>query len=230
MKNYVDIFIPTKDRAMQLHLLFNGINNHLSSIGQITVSFQASNDEFRSAYKLLEKRLTNDDCFKKIRNNSQLIVFKERNSIEKVYDHFQESGESDFILQLLDDEVIVGNYDLYQDEASQEFFKHENIVACCLRLGDNISEQNSWSKDDGILIDRPIGHASSLFSFGKPNYLIPKIGHKISHEIAKNYGKEGFLKWAWPLNINTVHWSQPCSLTGYIYRRNFLLNLYKKCS
>ena len=228
MKNYVDIFIPTKDRAMQLHLLFDGINNHLNSIGKITVSFQASNDEYKNAYKLLEKRLHHDEHFKNIRNNSQSIIFKERDSIEKVYNHFQDSGDSDFILQLLDDEVIVGKYDLFAENASQEFFKNENIVSCSLRLGDNISEQNSWSKDDGVVNEIPEGHISALFSYGKPNYVVPSISHEISHEISQNYGNEDFIKWLWPLNMNASHWNQICCLTGHIYRRKFLLNLYEK--
>ena len=74
----VDIVIPSKDRAIQLHLLLESMSRHLKGMGRITITWQVENLELRKGYELLKSRIEESDKFLDLRNNSKSIIWVER--------------------------------------------------------------------------------------------------------------------------------------------------------
>lgn len=224
----VDVLIPSKDRAIYLHRLLQTMSSHLKGIGRITITWQADNVSFADGYRLLEKRVRNDAVFSSLRSNSREIVFQQRKSLHEIYNVVQDSGESHYILPLVDDDVFIRSYELSCAEASQIFFKDKDVLCCSIRLGDNLSCQVSHTVGDGVFHDRSKGHAAALLSTGKPVFISPVIGHKISAKIIDSYNNQEHLIWNWVNSLNVVHWGCPVSTTSHIYRKNFYLEMFKK--
>jgi len=223
----VDIVIPSKDRSMQLHLLLESMNKYIKGMGRITITYQSSSNNFRKGYELLKKRVLTDVSFSNLRENSDSIVFRSRKSLPEAYDAFMDSGDSDYIMPLIDDEVFIRDYNLINDAASKYFFANDEVLACAIRLGDNLSDQLSWTLDDGVFYDNPRGHANSLLSNGKPRFISPILGHEISESIMLNYKKQEYLLWEWPANLNVPHWSCIFSTTAHLYRKSLYLKMYE---
>lgn len=224
---YVDILIPTKDRAMQLHLLLESMRKHLKGMGRITISWQGSDDDFVAGYELLKKRAMNDGAFTALRDNSKEIIFRRRNSLREVYDAAIESGNSDYIMPLIDDDVFFKSYDLVNNQASLYLFDNQSVLACSIRVGDNLSNQLSSSLADGLVQDKPVGHATSLFSAGKPRFIQINHTHELETEKKTTKSHSRYLKWAWPDNLNVPHWSAVWSTTSQIYRKIPYLKLFE---
>lgn len=218
--NCVDILIPSKDRAMQLHLLLESMGRYLKNMGRITIAWQGSNDDFIVGYELLKNRVMHDSAFITLRKNSKEIIFNKRNSLREVYDSAIESGNSDYIMPLIDDDVFFTDHDLVNNQASQYFFDNSSVLSCSIRVGDNLSDQLSSSFADGLILDKPVGHATSLISSGKPRYNQPVYSHELdTGDNADNSRNLGFLMWAWPDNMNVPHWNTIWSTTSHIYRK-----------
>lgn len=218
---YVDILIPSKDRAMQLHLLLESMGRHLTGMGRIYITWQGSNEKYRDAYELLEKRVLRDLSFEGLRNKSKEIIFRSRNKLREVYDAAIDSGDSEFILPLVDEDVFFSDYDLVNDQASKVFFENRSnsFISCSIRLGDNLSDQVSISLVDGIVSENITGHATSLLSTGKPRFVYPQFGHQMfATDEDKNVNGK-YLIWAWVDNLNVPHWNIPWSTTGNIYKK-----------
>ena len=226
--NKVDIVIPSKDRPIQLHLLLESMNKYLRGIGRITITCQSTTDDFQQGYDLLKKRVLKNTTFNDLRNNSNEIVFRKRNSLREVYKAFMDSGDSDYIMVLIDDDVFIRDYDLTNDSASKYLFQHKEVLACSIRLGDNLSDQVFYTTDDGIFTDVPRGHANSLLLSGKPRFISPKLGYETSKLIANSYYEQDYLLWEWPSNLNVPHWSCIFSTTSHIYRKSIYLEMIKK--
>lgn len=226
MVPYVDILIPTKDRAMQLHLLLESMGRHLKNMGRITITWQGSNGEFVKGYELLKQRVNEDSAFALLRKNSKEIMFRQRTSLAEVYEAAMDSGDSNYIMPLVDDDVFIGEYDLVNHPASCYFFENKDVFSCSLRLGDNLSEQLSSTTGDGVVSRTPAGHATSLLSTGKPRFVIPEYNHLLSS--GNDRSKFDFLVWAWPENLNVPHWSCVLSTTGHIYRKKMYNDMYCK--
>lgn len=228
MVPYVDILIPTKDRAMQLHLLLESMGRHLKNMGRITITWQGSNGEFVKGYELLKQRVNEDSAFALLRKNSKEIIFRQRTSLAEVYEAAMDSGDSNYIMPLVDDDVFIGEYDLVNAPPSRYFFNHTEVLACAIRLGDNLSDQVSHSLADGVLDEKSLGHGTTLLSIGKPRFLYPKLGHTLSNAILEEYKSAEYLLWSWAANLNASHWSCALSTTGHIYRKSFYLDYYQR--
>jgi len=227
----VDLIIPSKDRAMQLHLLLESMGKHLRSMGRITITWQGSNDNFIAGYELLKKRVLESPSFSSLRQHSKEIIFRQRNSLREVYDAAMDSGNSDYIMPLVDDDVFIRDYDLLNDPASKYFYEHDDTFACAIRLGDNLSEQVSHSLDDGILHSQPRGHGDSVTITGKPKFIYPVYGYMMSREGLEEYHSKKYLVFDWRKNLNVSHWSCFTSVTSMIYRKRdyvFLINKFGK--
>lgn len=222
---YVDILIPTKDRAMQLHLLLESMGRYLKNIGRITISWQGSSEEYIKGYALLRQRVYKDETFTSLRKNSKEIVFRQRSSLHEVYEAAMDSGDSDYILPLIDDDVFIQDYDLVNHPASRYFYENDKILSCSVRLGDNLNDQVSSTTGDGVEYNKPSGHAVSLLSTGKPRFIVPRYYHLLT---SNNGNTAEYLMWAWPENMNVPHWSSVLSTTGQIYRKKMYNELYNK--
>lgn len=225
---YVDILIPSKDRAMQLHLLLESMGKHLKNMGRITISWQGSNDEFCLGYELLQKRVKNDQAFAGLRNNSKEVLWRKRQSLREVYEAAMDSGDSEYLLPLVDDDVFIRDYDAVNAPASRYFSAHLEVLACAIRLGDNLSDQVSHSLGDGVLAEKSRGHGTTLLSTGKPRFLYPKLGHTLSDAIIEEYKSAEYLLWSWAANFNVPHWNCALSTTGHIYRKSIYLDYYRQ--
>ena len=106
----VDLFIPTKDRAFRAHSLLESAGRYLSSIGKITVSFQASNKEFESTYRLLIQRVHQDPAFENLRQACKEIKFVQRNDLQTVSRHFHEA-QNEFSSLLCDETIFFAPFD-----------------------------------------------------------------------------------------------------------------------
>ena len=99
----VDIFIPTKDRPFRAHSLLESVGRNLSSIGKITVSFQASNKDFEAGYKLLIQRVREDPAFENLRRACKVISFVQRDDLRTISRHFHEESDGEFTSLLCDE-------------------------------------------------------------------------------------------------------------------------------
>jgi|GEM_PF-2973647 len=225
MVPYVDILIPSKDRPMQLHLLLESMAKHLKCMGRITISWQGSTEDYISGYQLLRQRVFQDEAFASLRKNSKEIVFKRRSSLTEVYEAAMNTGDSDYIMPLVDDDVFLKEYDLVNHPASRYFFDNSDVLSCAIRLGDNLTDQVSVTAGDGVASDMPRGHAASLFSTGKPRFIIPKYSHWLRLNDCNDWD---YLLWAWPENLNVPHWSCFFSTTGQIYRRAMYIDFFDR--
>ena len=227
MVPYVDILIPTKDRAMQLHLLLESMGRYLKNMGRITISWQGSNDDFIAGYAMLKKRVLEAPAFSSLRDNSKEIIFRHRNSLREVYDAAMDSGDSNYIMPLVDDDVFIRDYDLVNESASRYFFDHEDTLECSIRLGDNLSDQVSHSLNDGILHLIPKGHGDSVTIIGKPKLIYPVYGYVMSRDFLEQYHSRKYMVFDWRKNLNVAHWSSLTSVTSIIYRKKdylFMIN------
>ena len=200
MTNKVDILIPSKDRACQLHLLLSQISKNLKGIGRITITIQSSSDDFAKGYSLLKQRVASDDIFRNLRDNAE-IVYHERDSLAGVFDSLTYLGDSKYILPLTDDEIFHKKYDLENAPASQYFFNNPSVLACAIRLGKNITPKV------------PESHRKALYVRGQPNF---------------HNGEENIRLWSWPDNLHTYHWACIASVTGHIYRKDVYLEWFHK--
>lgn len=224
---YVDILIPSKDRTTQLHLLLESMGKHLKGMGRVTISWMGSSDDFIAGYNLLRKRVMNDEAFGALRENSKEIVFKQRNTLREVYDAATESGDSYYIMPLIDEDIFFKDYDLVNAAPSIYFFEHPSVISCSLRLGNNLSNQLPSTTDDGLLAKEPCGHATSLLSSGAPRYIQNKYTHKLG-DINNEDSTTCCLIWAWPDNMNVIHWNIAWSTTSHIYRKSDYLDMMQR--
>jgi hypothetical protein len=225
-KNKIDIIIPSKDRALQLHLLLESMNKFTKGIEYLVITWQGSNDKFKEAYILLEQRVKNDINFDALRKRTQKIIFIERNGLSEVYDAYQKLSEAKYVMPLVDDDVFLEYCDFNENEAIQYFFNSDDVHACALRLGNNLSSQVSITFDTGKSKNNINGHASSVDSSGKPRFIYPLYTHFVNK---KNDYK--YCLWYWTFNQNIPHWSLTSSVTGYIYDKKdwfLLLNNFGK--
>ena len=206
---------------MQLHLLLESMSCYLSGMGRIVISWQGSNDGYVKGYELLMKRVRKDAVFSSLRNNSREIIFRKRGSLSEVYDAVQDSGDSDYIIPLADDEVFVRPYDLINSSASQYFFANDDVHCCALRLGDNLSCQPSSGSNNS---PDATGHFDALISTGKPKYLYPRHNKFQGPRIDKHE----HLLWDWVENLNVPHWGLPTSVTSHVYRKKDYLTWLEK--
>lgn len=201
METRVDILIPSKNRALQLHLLFESMASCLKNIGKITVSYQGSTDVYIQAYQLLEERIRNDVVFEQLRANSTEIIFQQRDSLSGVIKVIDNLGDSDYVMQLVDDEIFYRDYNLGKAKASEYFFNNESVLACSLRLGDNI-----------------------LFKLQQPGK--EDTACDITHVFKKK--DKGIMLWSWPETLNITHWNCLFSTTGHIYRKKMFLDWFRR--
>ena len=200
MTNKVDILIPTKDRACQLHLLLSQISKNLKGIGRITITIQSSSDDFEKGYSILKQRVARDNTFRNLRKNAEIIYHK-RDSLAGIIDSLKYLGESKYILPLTDDEIFHKKYDLENAPASQYFFNNPSVLACAIRLGKNITHK------------LPESHRKALYVNGQPTF---------------HNGEENIMIWSWPDNLHTYHWACVASGTGHIYRKDAYLEWFHK--
>ena len=138
---YVDVLIPSKDRAMQLHLLLESMSRNLSNIGDITISWTAKNQLHLDSYLLLQKRVAKDETFSRLRSICSNIKWVQRSDMSDYFHVLHNTGPSDYILHLCDDDVFIREFDLRNNEAIEYFFNNSDCIFCSLRLGDNLSHQ-----------------------------------------------------------------------------------------
>ena len=201
METKVDILIPSKDRALQLHLLFESMNRCLKNIGKITVSFQTSTDDFLKSYQLLQHRIYNDDKFQNLRQNTTEIVFHRRNCLSDVIKVVDDLGESDYVMPLVDDDIFYRPYDFGKAECFKYLREHETVLACSLRLGDNICNSGDSHRNVTVVKEEPI----------------LKVKDK------------NMLIWDWPENlINTHNWVCITAVTSHIYRKKTYVEWYHR--
>ena len=144
--------------------------------------------------------MAGDDIFRDLRDNAE-IVYHERDSLAGVIDSLTYLGESEYILPLTDDEIFHKKYDLENDPASHYFFNNPSVLACAIRLGENISPK------------LPESHQKALYLRARPAFLNVK---------------EDVLLWNWPDNLHTYHWACIVSTTGNIYRKAIYLEWFHK--
>jgi len=193
----VDIVIPSKDRPAQLHQLLSLLSKNVKGIGQITITIQASNSEYKRGYEILNDRLLKDDHFNLLRKKSNIVVLY-RDQLSEVGDAFNHLGNSELLLFLADDELFFGNIDLENNLAVKKFISDPEILACSLRLGRNITPTVPPTHAHFI-------RAQPSFIEQSPQYLI----------------------WSWPDNLDTYHWACIFSITGHIYRKNEFIKIFR---
>ena len=226
--NLVDIVIPSKDRAMQLHLLLESVSKFVKGIGNITVSWQGSSPDYIASYELLIKRIMKDKKFFSLRKNSKKIEFVQRNNLIEVSNSIKNSGSSNYILILVDDDVFFKSIDFSKERSFHFFINNRDVHAYSIRLGDNLSSQLSQSDVSGIISEQTIGHAFSIYASGKPQLLYPVYSHKLGFSNFKEH--KDYLVWAWPMNLHVPHWSLVFSSSGSIYRKKTYIKYLNKIS
>jgi hypothetical protein len=193
----VDILIPSKDRPAQLHQLLSLISKNVNGIGQITITIQASNIDYKRGYEILNDRLLKDDHFKLLRNKSKITILY-RDELSKISEALDHLGNSELLLVLSDDELFFGSIDFENNFAVKKFIDDSNILACSIRLGKNITP---------IL---PYTH--KYFTRAQPSFIEQSPEHLI---------------WTWPDNLDTYHWACIFSTSGHIYRKNEYLKMFR---
>jgi len=222
----IDIFIPSKDRSLQLHMLLESMGKHLRNVGTILVSWMANSEDFREGYRLLTRRVEEDESFNSLRRSAANILFVERKSYSEIYNAITllKNTEDDCIMPLVDDEIFVRPFDLENEACIRYFLEHDDILCCALRLGANLTEQVSCTLGDGVIKNRKTGHATSLVSTGKPRYIVPKITSTLDPIPTENE----FILYAVTENLNAVHWNLLISVTGCVYRKDYFMQVVER--
>lgn len=222
MSSKLDIVIPSKDRALQLHLLLESLNSFVKGIASLVITWQGSTEEFQKAYLLLKKRVEQDSTFAHLRSNTEKIIFLQRDNLKDVYTAYQNLSEAAFVLPLVDDDIFLKAFDFQNNEAIKQFVNSYEIIACNLRVGLNLSSQVPRTFDTGLSKNGIKGHASSIDSYGVPRLDYPLYSHNANKVKVESYK---YCQWDILFNQNIPHWSLVASVTGQVYEKSYWLRL-----
>ena len=138
----IDLFIPSKNRAMQLRFLLESVAENMPSFfNEIKILYTYTNEDFEKGYEKLKKE--------KILPN--IVWQKEHNLVEDFFKYLEDS-DSDYICGMTDDCVVYKKVPA-SSQLVESMLEHEDVICFTLRLGLNTEIQSYLSEGRYVLTE-----------------------------------------------------------------------------